>query len=569
MIAGPGDIYIRVRNAVSYRFEGALTYYLTVTSDGETNSSPVLANIDPIEVTAGESLAIALSATDDDGDELIFSVSGNPAGSVVSGNTFSWIPSSEDEGVHSITLSVGDGKGGFDSQVVRVTVNVGNRAPQPSHLTSATQEDVSVSVRLQADDADGDQITYLISVQPRHGVATLSGDLVLYAPEEEFSGTDSIGYVATDGLLISETAYVRVSVASVNDRPSIVPTVVEGIEDEIAVVVLRAEDPDGDSLTTRVVAAPSHGQAEIIGMELTYQPSADFSGTDSLLVSVSDGLEQSTAWISFHILPRNDPPTFSDSLRSLSISELDSLAIPLSASDPDGDVLVFSVLNGPEGARVLGRTLTWTPTSLQAGVHQIAVLVQDPSGSSDTLSIQVDVANVNQPPSISVPDTLRFEEATAGTYQLSVSDIDQDDVTVRLLTAPDGLALVGSHISWTPTYADAGEYASTIMATDGIAAEISKHIVIIVRDVNRAPVIDPVAPAAVYVGDTLRVEISANDLDGDPIALELVRHYVGLSMDGIILTWVPDLSQRGSWDLHIAGSDDMSPPVSSLTKASV
>ena len=85
------------------------------------NEAPVLRRIGDQGVPKGGTLTLELVASDPDGDNLTFSVSGNPAGSSLSGATFLWTPRSESE-THRVTFTVKDGKGGTDTETITLRV---------------------------------------------------------------------------------------------------------------------------------------------------------------------------------------------------------------------------------------------------------------------------------------------------------------------------------------------------------------------------------------------------------------------------------------------------------------
>src|SRR5262245_16647218 len=61
------------------------------------------------------------------------------------------------------------------------------------------------------------------------------------------------------------------------------------------------------------------------------------------------------------------------------------LAFPITATDPDGDPLTFSLINPPPGAAVdIDGNFTWEPTWAQLGNHTLTVQVTDTGGLSDT-----------------------------------------------------------------------------------------------------------------------------------------------------------------------------------------
>jgi hypothetical protein len=90
--------------------------------DVPPNTNPILASIGDKEVTEGSELSFELSASDADGDELAYLVSGNPAGSELSGSVFSWTPDSSDPESYTMTISVSDGHGGSASETITITV---------------------------------------------------------------------------------------------------------------------------------------------------------------------------------------------------------------------------------------------------------------------------------------------------------------------------------------------------------------------------------------------------------------------------------------------------------------
>ena len=51
------------------------------------------------------------------------------------------------------------------------------------------------------------------------GTVTQSGDDLIYTPDPDFNGTDSFDYTIDDGNGGTATAYVNVTVTSVNDVP--------------------------------------------------------------------------------------------------------------------------------------------------------------------------------------------------------------------------------------------------------------------------------------------------------------------------------------------------------------
>ncbi|HWR98199.1 MAG TPA: Ser-Thr-rich GPI-anchored membrane family protein, partial [Candidatus Methanoperedens sp.] len=86
------------------------------------NAPPVLAAIGNKAVNEGQTLAFALSASDSNGDPLVFSASGLPSGATLTGQNFTWTPSNTQAGVYGVHFEVTDGQA-TDSEDITITVS--------------------------------------------------------------------------------------------------------------------------------------------------------------------------------------------------------------------------------------------------------------------------------------------------------------------------------------------------------------------------------------------------------------------------------------------------------------
>jgi len=124
-------------------------------------------------------------------------------------------------------------------------------------------EDTFVLIDVLANDTG---LTTIASVAtPHHGATIIEGDKVRYTPDEDYCGTDSFSYTATDGI-DTATATVTVTVTSINDAPVAVDDVVTTLQDTPVSFTLRATDVDVDPtapltqpLVFKIISAPAHG----------------------------------------------------------------------------------------------------------------------------------------------------------------------------------------------------------------------------------------------------------------------------------------------------------------------
>lgn len=150
---------------------------ITVTDVRDTNEIPVITSGNSASVAENQTSAIAVVATDADGDTLTFSLSGTDstlfAVSSTGVVTFTAAPDFEvpadanADNVYNFTVAVDDGNNGTASQNIAVTVtdvNDNNSSPViTSGASASVAENQTSAISVVATDADGDTLTYSLS----------------------------------------------------------------------------------------------------------------------------------------------------------------------------------------------------------------------------------------------------------------------------------------------------------------------------------------------------------------------------------------------------------------------
>jgi hypothetical protein len=95
---------------------------------------------------------------------------------------------------------------------VSITVNSVNDAPVATDQNATTDEDTALDITLSATDIDNDALTFVIDQQPVHGNVVLTDNVVTYTPNENFNGSDSFTFYASDGVENSSIAKVYIEV---------------------------------------------------------------------------------------------------------------------------------------------------------------------------------------------------------------------------------------------------------------------------------------------------------------------------------------------------------------------
>ncbi|PSV30362.1 hypothetical protein C9J44_20805, partial [Photobacterium sp. GB-27] len=466
------------------------------------NSKPVI--VDENGVPEGESITVntdeevavsgQLSATDVDGDNLIFTQSSNPTNGQVTVNTdgtWTYTPNNDFHGDDSFNVEVSDGNGGTDTITVNVTVNPINDAPvlvddnnDPlgSDITVTTDEEVAVSGQLSATDVDGDNLTFTQSSNPTNGQVTVNTDGTwTYTPNNDFNGDDSFNVVVSDGKGGTDTITVNIKVNPINDAPVLVDDnndplgsdIIVTTDEEVAVSgQLSATDVDGDSLTFTQSSNPTNGQVTVnTDGTWTYTPNSDFNGDDSFNVEVSDGNGGTdTITVNVTVNPVNDAPVIVDDNNNplgtdIGVETDEEVAVSgkLSATDVDGDSLTFTSSTNPTNGTVTVNTdgtWTYTPNNDFNGDDSFNVEVSDGQGGIDTITVNVTVNPINDAP-VLVDDnndplgsdiTVTTDEEVAVSGKLSATDVDGDSLTFTSSTNPtNGTVTVNTDGTWTYT----------------------------------------------------------------------------------------------------------------------
>ncbi|MDP4837084.1 MAG: tandem-95 repeat protein, partial [Burkholderiales bacterium] len=191
-----------------------------------------------------------------------------------------------------------------------------NNAPLYSSASQSvsTSEDTAKAITVAATDADNEVLTYTISTAAARGTTVISGGTITYTPAKDYNGNDSFVVTASDGKGGTATQTVNMTVTPVNDAPTFATAsqAVSATAGTAKTITLAATDVDGDALTY-TVATPGKGTASISGSTLTYTPSSTASGSDSFVVTASDGKGgTATQAISATIFLTNNAPTFTD-----------------------------------------------------------------------------------------------------------------------------------------------------------------------------------------------------------------------------------------------------------------
>ncbi len=346
------------------------------------NEVPVITSSDSIVVVEGNTFAVTLTATDEDGDSPAFSITGGVDKNFFtitggklnfkSAPDFGTPADSDGNNVYKVEVTADDGNGGTLTQAIKVTVVSANTEPEITSTDSDTITENNTEVKtVTATDADSDSLKFSISGgadQALFSIHTTSGALSFVgAPDYESPGdsdSDSVYVVevtVSDGKGGTDVQTISITVQDENEAPGISKqsfSVNENSEEETSVGTVVASDEDFNQIIAyKIISGNDDEYFEIDGSsgEITV---LDANGLDyetdtsyMLVVQVSDNASvplNASAEITVLVKDLNEAPMISD--QSFTVdenSEEETLVGTVLANDQDkGQVLTYSITEG-------------------------------------------------------------------------------------------------------------------------------------------------------------------------------------------------------------------------------
>jgi len=367
--------------------------------------------------------------------------------------------------------------------------------PVSSTDTIETAEDTMVVIDVLSNDSDEDADTLSIVnlSTPAHGTVRVVNGKVNYTPSQDFVGTDTFTYQASDGMVRGNPVTVTVTVTPVNDAPLVEDKAVTVAEDAEHVITLTATDVDGDKPTFTIVDQPTHGTVTLAGALATYVPNKDYVGSDSFTYSASDESETSnTATINITVTNVGDAPVLT-AINDRSMDEDSApITIALAASDIDGDSLTFEATSSDETkatVAVVGSTLIVTALPNMSGDVTISVTAADGTSTSSTETFTLTINPINDAPVLeSIGEQSISQGQTSLIVNLVATDIDSENITFEA-SSSDGSQLSttinGNQLILTPETVTSESVLITVTASDDEGASDTVDFAVNLLPVNQ------------------------------------------------------------------------------------
>ena len=352
----------------------SVTESLSITVS-DVNDAPAF-NEAPYATTVVENDAAAtvykVSATDDDGDSLTFTITGtgsvdfslNPTTGVV---TLADALDYESTSVYYLTIRASDSNGGVATTSLNVTVVDQNDSPQflSTPYTVNIGENLPVGttvIKVVASDQDpSDSLTYSLSGTNNNHFSIGSSTGVISTAQEldrENITSYSLTVSVSDGS-VTVTEAISIGVDNANDPPTFsnAPfnvSVNENIKSGNLLTV-SATDDDGDAISFSIYGVGSesfsvHSSSGVVSLAGTLDYETVSGYTLTIWASDANGGVATTS-LYVDVVNQNDDPTFLGTPYSSSVSEdaaVGSTVLVLTASDQDGDSLTFTLIGSSD-----------------------------------------------------------------------------------------------------------------------------------------------------------------------------------------------------------------------------
>lgn len=507
------------------------------------NRAPTIEGAPPTTVAQGTAYSFKPSASDPDGDPLIFGIDAKPEWATFNPSTgeLSGTPGAGDVGTHrGIVVWVSDGQTqavlpSFDLTVTAPPA-LANRAPTIAG-TPETQVVVGTpySFTPTASDPDGNALRFSIRNRPNWAAFDSATGRLSGTPPAPGTFANVTISVSDGQVAVPLPAFTILVVPPPVNRPPVISgQPMTSVEAGTAYsFVPTVDDPDGDTLLFSISGQPSWAAFDQNTGALSGTPPSGATGTTgSIVISVSDGtntVSLAPFTITITAPTANNAPTITGTPpRTATQGTL--YTFQPAASDADGDRLTFSIANRPSWATFSSSTgrLQGTPGASHIRTYRnIVISVSDGKSSATLPAFSITVEASNSPPTITGTPPTTATVGTQYSFTPTANDPDGDTLTFSIENPPSWatFSTTTGRLSGTPSASNVGTFSNIrISVSDGQAtAQLAAFSIVVSEPPNRAPTITGTPPTVVTPGTPYSFTPTANDADGDELTFSIVN----------------------------------------------
>ena len=233
----------------------------------------------------------------------------------------------------------------------------------------------------------------------------------------------------------------------------------------------------------------------------------------------------------------------------------------------------ISATNGSNGVTSVAESspeqIVYTPDTDFNGsdIFSYTIFQGDKSSSAD---VSVTINPVQDDPEINIASTISTPENTLSITTISVSDVDDDELTLSISgTDASSFNLSSSNelsFKEQPDYEQKQQYLITLSLTDGNTT-VTKDVTILVTNINDvAPVITSEPSFVVNENQTAIGTVEASDTEGDELSYEITGSEILISNAGVLtFKTAPDYETKTSYTATVTASDGTNSTTQDIT----
>ena len=325
------------------------------------------------------------------------------------GNDNEWTTGFKDAGTYEARLHA-EGRGFSGDKIVKIIVNDADRVPVFEKIENKfVNEGDEVKIILNAYDPDEDEVAYSANSLPEG--AEFERNAFTWKTSHDTVRKEGFVDNVMDRFRVFSKSFHPQFIASSKDK-RIVQNIIITVKDVNRVPVLEDIEPININEGKMVKIAPKAYDPDGDKVKLsysgfmdsdTYKSGFDDAGTYYAKVTASDGLLETSKFVQVNIGQGNREPIFGR-MKEIRAREGDSIAILLNVNDPDGDEIIYSIDNPPQGSSIRGNAFLWTPnyaTANKKETKKLDIIFAASDGKAETRQVlKIEVADKNRIPRI-------------------------------------------------------------------------------------------------------------------------------------------------------------------------
>ncbi|MEW5760737.1 MAG: tandem-95 repeat protein [Candidatus Thermoplasmatota archaeon] len=451
----------------------------------------------------------------------------------------------EDGSPYYIEVEAKEPQGGVGSYIIDLTMNTPPKfVGTIQNITMLADTEYWLDLNKIFNDSDGDSLSFFVKQTDNISVEIAQNGSAKIKPAAGWVGSDNLTFIAKDTFGMAVEWKVDIIVRMGNRAP----VVKEDAQLEVELKMNTPAslyfwqyfyDPDGDKLTYGI---KDNGSIEIIGSinqekgEVTIRPFNDWTGTQVMNLSATDGVAFAYVDVTFNVVPPgNRAPKWSE-IETINLTEdpepKDYFVLDLKkyCTDPDGDKITYTVKNNGSVDIFIDNATEkakFIPKPNYYGmIPNAKFIAKDEHGvSSESETFTITVKNVNDAPLIETnspkENKINITETDVVSFSVKVSDIDDERADLRLNWYMDGVKVGdGESYTYRSDYKSSGKHEIIFNVSDKEGLYSSFTWVVFVENKNRAPKISSVEPTNNSIhreGVKIKFAVNATDEDNDQI----------------------------------------------------